>query len=66
MMLLGPKVGNLRKLVAICEVYEYAEKHGLKYNTKKSKILIFKDQNRPSAAALPVSSTVVIAESHTV
>ncbi|XP_026319187.1 uncharacterized protein LOC113229717, partial [Hyposmocoma kahamanoa] len=45
MVLLGPKVGSLRKLVAICEAY--AEKHGLKYSSKKSELVVYKGRNRP-------------------
>lgn len=40
MVLLGPSVGSVRKLLHICEVY--AAEHGLKYNPKKSEVLIFK------------------------
>jgi exonuclease III len=40
MALLGPSVDSVRQLVKICE--GYAEQHGLKYNTAKSELLIFK------------------------
>nr|XP_034825569.1 uncharacterized protein LOC117983197 [Maniola hyperantus] len=40
MVLLGPTIGSIRKLVKICE--GYAEAHGLQYNSKKSELLIFK------------------------
>lgn len=39
-LLLGPTIGGLRKLVSICEAY--AEEHGLKYNSKTSELLVFK------------------------
>ncbi|XP_072936701.1 uncharacterized protein [Epargyreus clarus] len=40
MVLLSPSIAGLRKLLSICEAY--AEIHGLKYNSKKSEILVFK------------------------
>ncbi|XP_026325415.1 uncharacterized protein LOC113234330 [Hyposmocoma kahamanoa] len=40
MVLLGPSIGSIVKLVATCE--RYAAAHGLKYNSKKSEVLIFK------------------------
>lgn len=43
MVLLGPSVGAIRKLVAICEAY--VAEHGLRYNSKKSEVLIFKSGN---------------------
>lgn len=43
-VLLGPSINALRKLVAVCE--RYAAEHGLKYNSKKSELLIFKAGNR--------------------
>jgi hypothetical protein len=52
MVLLGPTIGALRKLVAICEVY--AEKHGLRYNSKKSELLVFKGRNKPPSFVPPV------------
>ena len=39
MVLLSPSISGLRRLLAICE--DYAEAHGLKYNVKKSEILVF-------------------------
>lgn len=44
MVLLSPSVNGLRKLLCVCE--NYAVAHGLKYNVKKSEILIFKAHNR--------------------
>ncbi|XP_045448800.1 uncharacterized protein LOC123657269 [Melitaea cinxia] len=40
MVLLSPSVSALRRLLSICEVY--AEAQGLKYNAKKSEIMVFK------------------------
>ncbi|XP_063371630.1 uncharacterized protein LOC134659852 [Cydia amplana] len=40
MALLGPSADAVRQLINICE--EYAEQHGLKYNTAKSELLIFR------------------------
>ncbi|XP_063536027.1 uncharacterized protein LOC134745864 [Cydia strobilella] len=40
MVLLGPSVSALRKMLAVCE--EYAKLHGLQYNPKKSEIMVFK------------------------
>ncbi|KAL0819820.1 hypothetical protein ABMA28_007847 [Loxostege sticticalis] len=40
MVLLSPSIGGLRRLVAICESYAVA--HWLKYNVKKSELMMFK------------------------
>ncbi|XP_063625661.1 uncharacterized protein LOC134797369 [Cydia splendana] len=40
MVLLGPSVDSIRKLLARCEAY--AERHGLRYNAGKSEVLVFK------------------------
>lgn len=40
MVLLSPSISALRKLVGICE--SYARAHGLKYNAKKSELMVFK------------------------
>ncbi|KAL0809192.1 hypothetical protein ABMA28_011417 [Loxostege sticticalis] len=40
MVLLSASICGLRKLIRICE--EYASGHGLKYNVKKSKSMVFK------------------------
>lgn len=40
MALLSPSMAGLLKLLKVCECY--AEGHGLRYNTKKSELLIFK------------------------
>lgn len=45
MVLLSPSVSGLRKLINICE--EYAKENGLRYNAKKSEILIFRGKNKP-------------------
>ncbi|XP_045454766.1 uncharacterized protein LOC123664214 [Melitaea cinxia] len=43
MVLLGPTVGAIRRLLNICA--SYAREHGLTYNAKKSKILVFKGKS---------------------
>ncbi|XP_061723701.1 uncharacterized protein LOC133529924 [Cydia pomonella] len=40
MALLSPSIGALEILIGICE--RYAETHGLRYNSKKSELLVFK------------------------
>ncbi|XP_048481535.1 uncharacterized protein LOC125489544 [Plutella xylostella] len=40
MVLLSPSLGALRRLVGMCETY--AEAHGLRYNVKKSELMVFK------------------------
>ncbi|KAG7305138.1 hypothetical protein JYU34_010626 [Plutella xylostella] len=40
MVLLCPSISALMKLLSICE--SYAEAHGLRYNAKKSELLVFK------------------------
>ncbi|KAJ0180828.1 hypothetical protein K1T71_002913 [Dendrolimus kikuchii] len=40
MVLLSPSIGGLRRLLSICE--SYAVNHGLRYNVKKSEVMIFK------------------------
>ncbi|XP_064292154.1 uncharacterized protein LOC135309756 [Plodia interpunctella] len=52
MVLLSPSVGGLRKLLATCE--DYAAEHGLKYNSKKSEVLIFKAKNQTPCSVPPV------------
>lgn len=44
MVLLSPSIRGLRKLISICEKYMIS--HGLRYNVKKSEILVFKCKNR--------------------
>ncbi|XP_045540325.1 uncharacterized protein LOC123722494 [Papilio machaon] len=39
MVLLCPTIGGLRKLISICE--RYAEKNDLRYNAKKSEVMVF-------------------------
>ncbi|XP_049871256.1 uncharacterized protein LOC126370430 [Pectinophora gossypiella] len=43
MVLLSPSIGALRRLLKICESYAVA--HGLKYNAKKSEVMIFRPDN---------------------
>ncbi|KAJ8736642.1 hypothetical protein PYW08_007298 [Mythimna loreyi] len=43
MVLLSPSISGLRKLVGMCE--EYAVTHGLRYNAKKSELLVFQPRN---------------------
>jgi hypothetical protein len=45
MVLLCPAISALVRLLKICE--EYAMPHGLKYNTKKSELLVFNAGNNP-------------------
>jgi hypothetical protein len=40
MVLLGPSINALNKLLSVCE--EYAGSHGLRYNTSKSVLMVFK------------------------
>ncbi|KAJ2938898.1 hypothetical protein O0L34_g17708 [Tuta absoluta] len=40
MVLLSPSIAGLRKLLSICE--RYATEHGLKYNVKKTEMLVFR------------------------
>lgn len=47
MVLLGPSVGSIRKLVSICEAY--VVQYGLKYNASKSKVLVFRGTNNITA-----------------
>lgn len=48
MVLLCPAISALVRLLNICE--EYAMTHGLKYNTKKSELLVFKAGNKALAS----------------
>lgn len=50
MVLLCPSISALRKLLSICE--SYAATHGLKYNTKKSELMLFK-AGRTSYDSIP-------------
>ncbi|CAK1594970.1 unnamed protein product [Parnassius mnemosyne] len=52
MVLLSPSIAGLRKLLSICETY--AEEQGLKYNSKKSEILVFKAPQRKPRHVPPV------------
>ncbi|XP_047036439.1 uncharacterized protein LOC124642170 [Helicoverpa zea] len=40
MVLLSPSISALRRLIKVCECY--AEAHGLRYNTSKSELMVFK------------------------
>ncbi|XP_047990777.1 uncharacterized protein LOC125229884 [Leguminivora glycinivorella] len=53
MVLLCPSVSALVKLLEICE--EYAVAHGLRYNTSKSELLVFKAGNKAFDELPPVS-----------
>ncbi|XP_047989869.1 uncharacterized protein LOC125229132 [Leguminivora glycinivorella] len=52
MVLLAPSVSALRRLVRICELY--AERHGLRYNTTKSELLVFRAGNMKLEEVPPV------------
>ncbi|XP_045458197.1 uncharacterized protein LOC123668506 [Melitaea cinxia] len=52
MVLLSPSICGIRKLLAICE--GYAEQHGLKYNPKKSELLVFTGKNKSPTCVPPV------------
>ncbi|XP_041970653.1 uncharacterized protein LOC121727040 [Aricia agestis] len=52
MVLLSPSISGLRELLSICE--RYAEAHGLKYNSNKSEILIFKALKQQPRRVPPV------------
>lgn len=45
MVLLGPTAGSIREMLRTCE--EYAVKHGLMYNVRKSEYLIFGAPGKP-------------------
>ncbi|XP_063829030.1 uncharacterized protein LOC135078363 [Ostrinia nubilalis] len=45
MVLLSPSIGGLRKLLAVCE--RFASTHGMKYNVKKSELMIFRAGKGP-------------------
>ncbi|KAL0883177.1 hypothetical protein ABMA27_016619 [Loxostege sticticalis] len=44
MVLLSPSAGALKQLLSICESYAVA--HGLRYNAKKSELMLFKAHNK--------------------
>ncbi|CAH4036168.1 unnamed protein product [Pieris brassicae] len=52
MVLLSPSVGALRRLLSIWE--RYAESHGLRYNVKKSELLVFKAAKKKPTYVPPV------------
>ncbi|XP_039761472.1 uncharacterized protein LOC120634760 [Pararge aegeria] len=45
MVLLSPSINGIRKLLHICE--EYARNHGLKYNVRKSEMVVFRAGKGP-------------------
>ncbi|XP_063381246.1 uncharacterized protein LOC134667759 [Cydia fagiglandana] len=53
MVLLCPSVSALVKLLKVCE--DYAVAHGLRYNTSKSELLVFKAGNKAFDELPPVS-----------
>ncbi|XP_075975710.1 uncharacterized protein LOC142976308 [Anticarsia gemmatalis] len=53
MVLLSPSIGALRKLLRICE--RYAEAHGLRYNVKKSEVMVFRAPKKDYSDIPPVS-----------
>lgn len=53
MVLLGPTVGAINKLLSVCEAY--ANSHGLCYNAKKSELLIFRASRRSPSEVPPVT-----------
>ncbi|KAG7306499.1 hypothetical protein JYU34_009135 [Plutella xylostella] len=53
MVLLSPSISALRKLIGICESYAVA--HGLRYNVKKSELLVFKAGRRSCNNIPPVT-----------
>lgn len=52
MALLSASVGGLRELMGICE--QYAISHGLKYNAKKSELMVFKSGTKCPSDVPPV------------
>lgn len=45
MVLLSPSIRGLRKLLSVCE--DYANAHGLKYNVKKTEMMVFRAGKGP-------------------
>lgn len=52
MVLLGPSVSAIRRLLGICE--RYAGAHGLRYNVKKSELLVFKSKGFKTSTVPPL------------
>lgn len=52
MVLLSPSISGLRQLIKICD--SYAEVHGLKYNSIKSQLMVFKAYKRQPRHVPPV------------
>ncbi|XP_061719296.1 uncharacterized protein LOC133526619 [Cydia pomonella] len=52
MVLLRPSINAIRQLVSKCE--NYAEQHGLRYNSKKSEVMIFKSNKYNPTVVPPV------------
>lgn len=53
MVLLSPSISALRRLLHICETYAAA--HGLRYNSKKSELLVFKAGSKSYSSVPPVN-----------
>lgn len=53
MVLLSPSIRALQTLISICQ--EYAETHGLKYNVKKSELMVFKPRSKTYTSLPDVS-----------
>ncbi|KAL0803390.1 hypothetical protein ABMA28_017375 [Loxostege sticticalis] len=53
MVLLSPSISALRKMLAECEAY--AVEHGLRYNSKKTEIVIFESRGKTPSYVPPVS-----------
>ncbi|XP_063620691.1 uncharacterized protein LOC134793096 [Cydia splendana] len=52
MALLSASVGGLRELISLCE--QFASSHGLKYNAKKSELMIFRAGTKCPSEVPPV------------
>lgn len=52
MVLLSASIGGLRELIGICEAYAFT--HGLKYNVKKSELMVFKAGSKCPTEIPPV------------
>ncbi|XP_048002915.1 uncharacterized protein LOC125239387 [Leguminivora glycinivorella] len=44
MVLLSPSIRALQRLISMCQ--DYADTHGLKYNVKKSELMVFKPKSK--------------------
>ncbi|XP_045456491.1 uncharacterized protein LOC123666443 [Melitaea cinxia] len=63
MVLLSPSICGIRKLLAIYE--GYAEQHGLRYNPKKSELLVFTGKNKSPTRVPPVQLSGTLLQSVT-